>query len=50
VANSAKVRTRVDKQRLTDVAAELVNRNGLDQLSMNELALALGAPAGAAFS
>ena len=39
---SAKSRVRVDKQRLTEVAIELVNRNGLENLSMNELALALG--------
>jgi AcrR family transcriptional regulator len=39
---SAKVRIRVDKERLVDVAADLVNRNGLENLSMNELALALG--------
>lgn len=39
---NAKSRIRVDKQRLTEVAIELVNRNGLENLSMNELALALG--------
>jgi AcrR family transcriptional regulator len=35
-------RTRVDRGRLVTVASDLANRNGLDRLSMNEIALALG--------
>lgn len=33
---------RVDQERLVAVASEIANRNGLDQLSMNDIALALG--------
>lgn len=39
---AVKMRMRVDKERLVEAAAQLVNRNGLESLSMNELALALG--------
>ncbi len=42
MAIKAKPRMRVDQERLVEAAADLVNRNGLDNLSMNELALALG--------
>lgn len=42
MAAPVKARVRVDRERLVEAAAALVNRQGLDNLSMNELALALG--------
>jgi Transcriptional regulator len=35
-------RVRLNRESVVEAAAELANRNGLDQLSMSELALALG--------
>src|SRR5260370_7706277 len=39
---NAAPKARVDRERVLVAASELANRHGLDQLSMSELALALG--------